>query len=90
MMEASRTSETSVDIQLRIRQYIPEDSELQALKWLHVSPFIFRQCKEFFCREVHACCVAHRNNRHQVDHSCLLTATNVCMKQSPVGETDSL
>jgi hypothetical protein len=28
MMEAARTSETSVDTQLRIRQYIPEDSEL--------------------------------------------------------------
>jgi hypothetical protein len=27
MMEASRTSETLVDIQLRTRQYIPEDSE---------------------------------------------------------------
>jgi hypothetical protein len=27
-MEAARTSETSVDIQLRKRQYIPEDSEL--------------------------------------------------------------
>jgi hypothetical protein len=30
MMEATRTYGTSVDIQLRIRQYIPEDSELQA------------------------------------------------------------
>jgi hypothetical protein len=29
MMEAARTSETSIDIQLRQRQYIPEDSELQ-------------------------------------------------------------
>jgi hypothetical protein len=29
MMEAVRTSETSVDIQLRTLQYIPEDSELQ-------------------------------------------------------------
>jgi hypothetical protein len=29
MMEAARTSETSVDIQLRTRQYIPEDTELQ-------------------------------------------------------------
>jgi hypothetical protein len=29
MLEAARTSETSVDIQLRTRQYIPEDSELQ-------------------------------------------------------------
>jgi hypothetical protein len=29
MIEAARTSETSVDIQLRTRQYIPEDSELQ-------------------------------------------------------------
>jgi hypothetical protein len=28
LMEAARTSETSVDIQLRTRQYIPEDSEL--------------------------------------------------------------
>jgi hypothetical protein len=28
MMEAERTSETSVDIQLRIRQYIPEYFEL--------------------------------------------------------------
>jgi hypothetical protein len=28
MMKAACTSETSVDIQLRTRQYIPEDSEL--------------------------------------------------------------
>jgi hypothetical protein len=28
MMEAAHTSETSVDIQLRTEQYIPEDSEL--------------------------------------------------------------
>jgi hypothetical protein len=28
VMEAARTSETSVDIQLRTRQYTPEDSEL--------------------------------------------------------------
>jgi hypothetical protein len=28
MMEAARISETSVDIQLRTRQYIPEDTEL--------------------------------------------------------------
>jgi hypothetical protein len=34
MMEAARTSETSVDIQLRTRQYIPEDSELQIVKGL--------------------------------------------------------
>jgi hypothetical protein len=30
MMEAARTSETSVDIQFRTRQCIPEDSELQS------------------------------------------------------------
>jgi hypothetical protein len=29
MMEAACTSETSVDIQLRMRQYITEDSEHQ-------------------------------------------------------------
>jgi hypothetical protein len=28
MMEAAHTSETSVDIRLKTRQYIPEDSEL--------------------------------------------------------------
>jgi hypothetical protein len=28
MMDAARTSDTSVDIQLRPQQYIPEDSEL--------------------------------------------------------------
>jgi hypothetical protein len=28
MMEAAQTSETSVDIELRTRQYIPEDPEL--------------------------------------------------------------
>jgi hypothetical protein len=36
-MEAARTSETSVDIQLRTRQYISEDSELHSIlliqKW---------------------------------------------------------
>jgi hypothetical protein len=32
MMEAARTSETSVDIKLRTRQYIPEDSELHTLR----------------------------------------------------------
>jgi len=39
MMEAARTSETSVDIQLRTRQYIPEDSEL------HTEIFIITQKK---------------------------------------------
>jgi hypothetical protein len=34
MMEVARTSETSVDIQLRTRQYIPEDSELQKRMFL--------------------------------------------------------
>jgi hypothetical protein len=29
LMEAAYTSETLVDIQLRTRQYIPEDSDLQ-------------------------------------------------------------
>jgi hypothetical protein len=29
MIEAARTSETSVDIQLTTQHYIPEDSELQ-------------------------------------------------------------
>jgi hypothetical protein len=35
MMEAARTSETLVDIQLRTQQYIPVDSEL------HVQPHLY-------------------------------------------------
>jgi hypothetical protein len=34
LMEAALTSETSVDIQLRTRQYIPEDSEFHELNKL--------------------------------------------------------
>jgi hypothetical protein len=37
MMEEERTSETSVDIQLRTRPYIPEDSELPNYVLFHVS-----------------------------------------------------
>jgi hypothetical protein len=40
MMEAARTSETSVDIQLRTRQYIPDDSELRKLRFLH-TPLLY-------------------------------------------------
>jgi hypothetical protein len=32
MMEAARTSETSIDIDLRTRQCIPEDSELHTCR----------------------------------------------------------
>jgi hypothetical protein len=41
MTEAARTSETSVDIQLRTRKYIPEDSELRIYLLVISSPFIF-------------------------------------------------
>jgi hypothetical protein len=41
MMEAARTSETSVDIQLRTRQYIPEDSELHAHRRENLKAHIF-------------------------------------------------
>jgi hypothetical protein len=37
MMETARTSETSVDIQLRTRQYIPDDSELHTRRRATVS-----------------------------------------------------
>jgi hypothetical protein len=40
IMEAPRTSETSVDIQLRTRQYIPEDSELHLRILSHFEGFI--------------------------------------------------
>jgi hypothetical protein len=43
MMEAARTSETSVDIQLRTRQYIPEDSELHTRRRENLKSHIMRQ-----------------------------------------------
>jgi hypothetical protein len=39
MMEAARISETSVNIQLRTRQYIPEDSELEKYV-VHVGDYV--------------------------------------------------
>jgi hypothetical protein len=41
MMEAIRTSETSVDIQLRARQYIPEDSELHTLFLIEINKLFY-------------------------------------------------
>jgi hypothetical protein len=38
MMEAARTSETSVDIKLRTWQYITEDSELHTTRLLKKLP----------------------------------------------------
>jgi hypothetical protein len=43
MMEAARTSETSGDIDLRTRQYIPEDSKLHVCLCLSVS--CYSECK---------------------------------------------
>jgi hypothetical protein len=44
MMEAKRTSETSVDIQLRTRQYIPEDSELHTRHRENLKSHFYRYC----------------------------------------------
>jgi hypothetical protein len=48
IMEAARTSGTSVDIQLRTRQYIPEDSELHTRRRenlkTHRTGFILLEC----------------------------------------------
>jgi hypothetical protein len=41
MMEAARTSETSGDIDLTTRQYIPEDCELQALNTVNLNHNIY-------------------------------------------------
>jgi hypothetical protein len=40
MMEAERTSETSIDIQLRTRQYIPEDCELHTRRFENLKSHI--------------------------------------------------
>jgi hypothetical protein len=47
MMEAAPTSETSVDIQLRTRQYILEDSELHLHICLIVILLDFYKCLSF-------------------------------------------
>jgi hypothetical protein len=39
MMEAARTSQTSVDIQLRTLQYIPEDSEHQVIMFTAINSY---------------------------------------------------
>jgi hypothetical protein len=43
MMVAARTSETSVDIQLRTWQYIPEDSEVHTRRRENLKSHIIRQ-----------------------------------------------
>jgi hypothetical protein len=43
MIEAALTSETSVDIQLRTRQYIPEDSELHTRRRENSKSHIFQR-----------------------------------------------
>jgi predicted RNA methylase len=40
MMEAARTSGTSVDVQLRTRQYIPEESELHTRRRENLKSYI--------------------------------------------------
>jgi hypothetical protein len=43
MTEAASTSETSVDIELRTRQYIPEDSELRTRRRENLKSHIHSQ-----------------------------------------------
>jgi hypothetical protein len=51
MMEAAYTSETSVYIQLRTRQYIPEDSELHTRRRENLKSHIINQ--GYFCDGTH-------------------------------------
>jgi hypothetical protein len=51
-MEAARTSETSVDIQLRTRQYIPEDSELDTRRRENLKSHIQEEAVQM---AVHGC-----------------------------------
>jgi hypothetical protein len=55
MMEAERTSETSVDIQLRTRQYIPEDSELYTRRRENLKSHIYEYSPCYNC--CHGNCV---------------------------------
>jgi hypothetical protein len=51
MMEAARTSETSVDIELRTRQCIPEDSELHTRR--HENLKSHKMTSVCSCSQVH-------------------------------------
>jgi hypothetical protein len=55
-MEAARTSETSVDIQLRTRQYIPEDSEFQ---YQHVRRLKNWSNTEVICNRMRKVCILY-------------------------------
>jgi hypothetical protein len=48
MMEAARTSETSIDIQLRTRQYIPEDSEFHTRRRENLKISHFQRTFSFY------------------------------------------
>jgi hypothetical protein len=48
MMEAARTSETSVDVQLRTRQYIPEDSELHTRRRENLKSHLYLKIHDCF------------------------------------------
>jgi hypothetical protein len=49
MMEAACTSQTSVDIQLRTRQYIPEDSELHTRRRENLKSHIYFHVFTYTC-----------------------------------------
>jgi hypothetical protein len=51
MKEAVHTSETSVDIQFRTRQYIPEDSELHTRRRENLKSHIIKTCScyDYLC-----------------------------------------
>jgi hypothetical protein len=58
-MEAARTSETSVDIQLTTRQYIPEDSELHT-----------RRCENLKSQLKRVVYLFHHTSRRTGKHGC--------------------
>jgi hypothetical protein len=54
MLDAARTSETSVDIQLRTRQYIREDSELHTRRRENLKSHKFTHLCVFVATDFHA------------------------------------
>jgi hypothetical protein len=64
MMEAARTSETSVDIDLRTRQYIPKYSELHMCSFLNRMYDEQRNATVCLSSPPHVACFCSRNDHY--------------------------
>jgi len=71
MMEAARSSETSVDIYLTTRQYIAEDSQLHTRRRENLKYLIRNICK-MLCWKIESTLLSSEVKRHVTDFEVLV------------------